>query len=283
MSRENVELVKAIHPTGVDLVEFFAEDEVAVAAFMEWGPPDAFADDFEVRFISQSPGVEVEYRGLDGFVEGWREWLEPWASYRLEVEQILDAGDEVVALLQVRAKTKHGSVAMEHAPGSVWTIRDGKIVRLLLFLDRKEALKTVGLSENVERVCKGYAAFSRGDLDAAIHDFHPDIEWVAWDALPDGGDVRGRDAVRAFFKTWREAFDELTAEPEEIIDTGEHIIVLTRVHGQARDSTADIAAPLVPWVWTVRDGLVVRMEMFANKAEAFEALGMSQPGVSAEA
>jgi hypothetical protein len=50
---------------------------------------------------------------------------------------------------------------------------------------------------------------------------------------------------------------------------------LTRVHGRGRDSTADINAPLVPWVWTIRDGQVVRMEMFPNKAEAFEALGLS--------
>jgi ketosteroid isomerase-like protein len=145
MSRENVELVRAIHPTDVDLVEFFSEDEKAVAAFMEWGPPDSFAEDFEVCFISETPGVEAEYRGLDGFVEGWRDWLEPWASYRLDVEQIIDAGDEVVALLHVRVITAHDGVAMEHSPGSVWTIRDGKIARVRLYLDRKEALKATGL------------------------------------------------------------------------------------------------------------------------------------------
>lgn len=270
MSRENVELVKALHPTGVDLVEFFSED----GPFVEWGSPDEFADDFEVRFISQSPGVELEYRGLVGFVEGWREWLQAWSAYRIDVEQILDAGDDVLALLQVRAQTKRGDVAMEHSPGSLWTITDGKVVRVLLFLDRKEALEAVGLSENVERICKGYAAFSRGDVDEAVEGFHPDIEWIGWDALPDGGMAHGRDGVRAFFQTWREAFDELTAEPEEIIEEGEHIVVLTRVHGRSGGSTADITAPLVPWVWTVRDGQVVRMQMFASQAEAFEALGL---------
>jgi ketosteroid isomerase-like protein len=144
MSHENVELVRALHPTGVDLVEFFSEDPEAVAAFMEWGPSDAFAEDFEVRFISDTPGVDAEYRGLDGFVEGWRDWLEPWSSYRVDVEQILDAGNDVIALLQVHAKTSHGGVAMEHSPGSVWTFRDGKITRVRLFLDRKQALRVTG-------------------------------------------------------------------------------------------------------------------------------------------
>lgn len=277
MSRENVELVRAVHPTGVDLVEFFSEDPAAVAELIEWGPQGVFADDFEVRFISHTPGVEVDYRGIDGFVEGWRDWLEPWATYQIDIEQILDAGDEVVVLLQVRARTKHGDVAMEHSPGSVWTVRNGEIVTVLLFIDRKLALTAAGFSENVEQICEGYEAFSRGDLDAAVQGFHPDIEWVGWDALPDGGVVHGREGVRHFFEAWREAFDDLTVELEEVIDEGEHIIVFTRIHGRGRDSTAAITAPLVPWVWTVRDGQVVRMEMFANRAEAFEALGMPVP------
>ena len=70
MSNESTELVTDLHPDGVDLVEFFGEDEEAVAAFMKWGPPDSFSDDFAVRFISETPGIEAEYRGLDGFVEG---------------------------------------------------------------------------------------------------------------------------------------------------------------------------------------------------------------------
>jgi ketosteroid isomerase-like protein len=144
MSQRNVELVKSIHPTAVDLVEFFGEDDAAVAALMAWGPPDAFADDLEVRFISDSG--EIEYRGVAGFLEGWRDWLEPWSSYRMDVEQILDAGDEVVSVLQVRARTKHDDVAMEHSPGSIWTVQDGKISRVLFFLDRKQALRTAGLS-----------------------------------------------------------------------------------------------------------------------------------------
>jgi ketosteroid isomerase-like protein len=137
------------------------------------------------------------------------------------------------------------------------------------------------MSQNdVESILAGYAAFSRGDLDAAVEGFHPDIEWIAWDALPDQATVRGVDAVRGFFRTWREAFDDLTVEAEEIIEAGQHVVVVTRVRARIRGSHADIGAPTVPWVWTIRDGKAVRMEMFANKAEAFRALGL--PVQSAE-
>src|SRR5215210_2154609 len=81
MSNQNVELVRSIHPTDVDLVEFFGQD---LAAFMDWGPPDSFADAFGVQFISDSG--ELEYQGLEGFIEGWRDWLEPWSTYRMKVE-----------------------------------------------------------------------------------------------------------------------------------------------------------------------------------------------------
>jgi ketosteroid isomerase-like protein len=130
--------------------------------------------------------------------------------------------------------------------------------------------------EGVERVREGYAAFNRGDLDAAIEGLHPNIEWIAWDILPDGSTAQGREAVRSFFKTWREAFDDITVEAEEVIDAGDQVVVVTRVRGRGRYSAADVVAPTVPWVWTIRDGQAVRMEMFANKEEALEAVGLRE-------
>jgi len=128
--------------------------------------------------------------------------------------------------------------------------------------------------ELVERIRKGYAAFNRGDFDAAVEDFHPDIDWIAWDALPDGGTLRGRDAVREFFKTWHEAFDQIRVEVEELIDAGDQVVAVTCVRGRGGGSTAEVVSPIVPWVWTIRNGQVIRMEMFANKEEALETLGL---------
>jgi uncharacterized protein len=86
--------------------------------------------------------------------------------------------------------------------------------------------------ENVERVREGYAAFNRGNIEAAVQGFHPDIEWLAWDALPDGATLRGRDAVRELFETWRLLFDDFTVEAEEFIDAGDQVIVVTRARGR---------------------------------------------------
>jgi ketosteroid isomerase-like protein len=48
------------------------------------------------------------------------------------------------------------------------------------------------------------------------------------------------------------------------------------LEGFGRDTRPSTAAT---WVWTIRDGQAVRMEMFANKAEALEAVGLSGPSV----
>jgi ketosteroid isomerase-like protein len=138
MSRENVELIRDLQPVGVDLVQLFGSDEASDAA--PFGAADVFEPDFEVRFIADHPGLPAaEYRGLDGFVAGWREWLEPWSSYWIDVDDIIDAGDDVLVLIRVRARTARDGVEMEHAPAGVWTIRDGKVSSLRLYLNREQA------------------------------------------------------------------------------------------------------------------------------------------------
>jgi ketosteroid isomerase-like protein len=48
--------------------------------------------------------------------------------------------------------------------------------------------------ENVEKVRRGYAAFSRGDLEGTVADFAADFEYVATDAIPgQAGVFRGAE------------------------------------------------------------------------------------------
>jgi ketosteroid isomerase-like protein len=145
MSRENVELVKSLQPSEVDLVERLAEADGGEDFLAPGAAFEIFAEDLDVQFIAASSAQQPQYRGGEGVLEGWRDWLSPWASYRLEAEDFLDGGDEVVVLVRVRARTVHDGVDIEHAPAAVWTFEDGKVVRIRFFLEREEALKAVGL------------------------------------------------------------------------------------------------------------------------------------------
>jgi ketosteroid isomerase-like protein len=150
MSQENVELVKLAQPTGVDLVELLPNEgddsQAALTAF-----PDVFLDDFVIEFVSSGWLAQREYRGTDGFVEGWRDWLMPWASYRIDVEDFIDAGDDVVVFARIRGRTARDGVLVEHSPAAVWAIRNGKVAAIRFYLERREALEAVGLSEQDAR------------------------------------------------------------------------------------------------------------------------------------
>jgi ketosteroid isomerase-like protein len=119
VSEENLEIVRSLQPSGVDLVEVAGESA---------GLPT------------------MSYRGVQGFIEGWRVWLAAWDSYRIETEDFVDDGDKVVVPVRVHARTRRDPVEMEHAPAAVWTLARGKVVRIELYLNRAEALKAAGLS-----------------------------------------------------------------------------------------------------------------------------------------
>jgi ketosteroid isomerase-like protein len=146
MSQQNVELVKSAQPTDIDLVEIFPENEVSGQAAMR-ALPDVFEPDFTVRFIA-GRGMELpEYRGIDGLAEAWRDWLAPWASYRLEAEEFIDAGEEVVVFVRAQGRTARDSVLVEHTAAAIWSIREGRVAAICFYLERDEALEAAGLSE----------------------------------------------------------------------------------------------------------------------------------------
>jgi ketosteroid isomerase-like protein len=144
MSEENVELVKAVHPpSGSQLTDLFG-DETVVERLRATA---AFDPKVEVSG-GHIAGVSVNARGLDGLIEAWREWLEPWEVYWTEVEDFLDAGnDQVVVLVRDHGRLRASDSEVQTVGGSVWTVRDGKIVRIEFHADREDALEAAGLRE----------------------------------------------------------------------------------------------------------------------------------------
>jgi ketosteroid isomerase-like protein len=139
MSEENVELVRR-------LLEMFAKREhEAVFAFyapdIEWD-----ARNFNALGFTDLEGV---YRGHEGVRTYWRRWLQAWKDLDFEVQDVLDAGDDVVALIRnQRQWGRHSGIVTEMPPyGLVFTIRDGKVVRWRAFSDQESALTAAGLRE----------------------------------------------------------------------------------------------------------------------------------------
>ena len=87
------------------------------------------------------------YHGRDGMVRATKGWIEAYDSLRLELEQIIDAGDRLVSIHQVRAKARHTGIELDTDVAYVWTFQDGKVIHCRAFPNRKRALEAVGLEE----------------------------------------------------------------------------------------------------------------------------------------
>jgi ketosteroid isomerase-like protein len=95
------------------------------------------------------PGLGV-YRGYDevrsAFEDNWFTAF-PFEEWEIAVEELIDHGDQVIAMSRQRGRGASSGVAAELEQAHVFTLRDGKIVRIDSYLDRKKALEAAGLSE----------------------------------------------------------------------------------------------------------------------------------------
>lgn len=131
MSEENVEIVRGI------LDAYLAGDfQTALGRI-----------DPEVEFdLSMRPDGKV-YRGHDGIVEGLRTWTGTWEDYNLEITELIDAGEHVIAVDRQSGRGKGSGMLLEHSFSNVYTLRDGKVVRVAVFTNREDAFRAAGVSE----------------------------------------------------------------------------------------------------------------------------------------
>ena len=131
MSEENVEVVRGVFEA------YLAGDATgALAAYDR-------TIEFDVTFRPDG-GV---YRGHDGVVKAMRDGAAAWDFWQFEVEEIIDAGDRVVVVIQEAGRGKGSRVQIKQTTFHVCTLRDGKIAHQKGFMDRNEALEAAGLSE----------------------------------------------------------------------------------------------------------------------------------------
>jgi ketosteroid isomerase-like protein len=130
--------------------------------------------------------------------------------------------------------------------------------------------------ENLEVVRASWEAWSRGDMEALFEFYDPTVEWdMTHSQVPDMGVFHGHDGIREFFREWRAFFAEYYAEPEEFIDAHDSVLVRIKQSGRERTSTVTVEMPSYWQLYRLRDGRAVRVEIYRDKADAFEAAGLS--------
>jgi hypothetical protein len=90
---------------------------------------------------------------VEGFREALSDWISPYESFRLEIDEAIPLVDRIVFLVRQVAKTKHGGVEIVTPSASVWWLVDGAISQAGFYLDQRAGLEAAGL-----------------DPDRALHD-----------------------------------------------------------------------------------------------------------------
>ena len=127
---------------GVDFAQVTRDADLSAHLAQAFAP--FFHEDFEGVFTNLLGGGET-FKGLDEMRTAWLDWLTPWESYRIELDQGLDCGDGVVTFYDVFASPAGSTREVKLSGADVWTVREGKIARIEFFSHRSEALKAVGL------------------------------------------------------------------------------------------------------------------------------------------
>jgi ketosteroid isomerase-like protein len=128
--------------------------------------------------------------------------------------------------------------------------------------------------ERVAAVRRTYDAFHRGDVDALLSEVDPEVEWCVDAAIPGAVRVyRGHEGVRKYLEQAQEAFERVRFEIEDFIDAGEdRVILVATIH--VRGKASGVETNLRGYeLFTLREGKLVRREVFFDRAEALAAAG----------
>jgi ketosteroid isomerase-like protein len=122
-------------------------------------------------------------------------------------------------------------------------------------------------------------ARERGDLDAVYAAFHPDVDWdVSRMPLVEllAQSVYHRpDGIRDFFREYQAAWESIDFTYERFVEAEEQVVVQVSQRVRGKTSGVEMEMRGYAQLWTVRDGLITRMDMYPVADDAFSAAGVA--------
>jgi uncharacterized protein len=132
MSQENVALVRSYYEA------VNRSDRDAVSAFL--------APEVEFHLAGLFPDLARVYRGRVEVQTFLDQFAEPWRELSIEPERFIDVDARVLVFLRFRARGRDG-IVVELPLAHLWTMSDGRAVRMDAYSDQLKALEAVGLRD----------------------------------------------------------------------------------------------------------------------------------------
>jgi ketosteroid isomerase-like protein len=124
------------------------------------------------------------------------------------------------------------------------------------------------MSQNADAVKRGYDAFNAGDIDTVSEIFADDVSWEGpnTSGVPMSGLNEGKDAVLQALGHIEQLFQTFHVSPDEMIEQGDTVVVLSHIEGTTATSGSDIKLPGVE-IWRMSDGQAQRVQSLVDTAE----------------
>jgi ketosteroid isomerase-like protein len=101
--------------------------------------------DPEIEWINPETAIELgERRGLQGWDEALASMQDSFSDARIEVERMVASGDLVASEVIVRVRGRGSGIETEMRQSHLWTIRDGRAVRMEWSMDPNRAFEALG-------------------------------------------------------------------------------------------------------------------------------------------
>jgi ketosteroid isomerase-like protein len=129
MSQENVEIVRrwvGAYEQDIDTFRELMHPEI------EWAP-------FEAN--------HTVFYGPEGAEQIRAGWLDAWAEHHIEIEEIVDGGDDLVVVMHLVGRGRGSGVEIDVRLYPHIRLQDGKAIYVFEHEDRAAALKAAGLEE----------------------------------------------------------------------------------------------------------------------------------------
>jgi ketosteroid isomerase-like protein len=214
----------------LDLVRsIFSTWERGDFSSVEWADP-------EMEFVTADGTEPGSWAGLAELAEGMRDWLSAWKDARAGADEYRELDNErVLALVQFsgRGKTSGLELGRLSPKGAfLFNVREGKVTRIVRYLDRNRALADLGLEESpvteesttpdLVELDRAVEAAFRGDLEPWLSLLRPDCIWD--DSAIGLGTHEGLAAIRTHVGDWIGSYEEIDNTLEERLDLGHGVM-----------------------------------------------------------
>jgi ketosteroid isomerase-like protein len=129
--------------------------------------------------------------------------------------------------------------------------------------------------ENVEVARRCFEAWSNWVFEDIAACYAPDAEVVSPRSEMFGRTYQGHEGLRLYIDHFVAAFEPPSFELEEIVDAGERVITVALCRTRGNESGVAVSQRTAT-VCTIRDGLIQREVIYLDRAEAFEAVRLSE-------